>query len=133
MKTFSSLAVALSACCALVAGCAASGAGQVRDFPPDAQTLSAQALKDRLSGRSFTVRLASGGSADLDYGADGRYRIRLSSGESDQGRWRAEDGRTCVTYEGRFPSGCSAVRATADRLYTQRASTGEVLLLIPRP
>jgi hypothetical protein len=123
---------AVSAGCAIAAGCATQP-DVPKTFPPDAQALSAAALQERLSGRAFTVRPARGGSADLDYGADGRYRIRLSSGESDQGRWRTEDGRTCVTYEGRFPSGCSEMRATADRLYTKRGSTGEVLVLTPRP
>jgi hypothetical protein len=124
--------LALSGSCALAAGCATQPEVP-KAFPPEASALSAVALQDRLSGRAFTVRLARGGSADLDYGADGRYRIRLSSGESDQGRWRTEEGRVCVTYEGRFPSGCSEMRATADRLYTKRGSTGEVLVLAPRP
>jgi hypothetical protein len=125
--------IVMSGCCALAAGCATPPSDLPKEFPPDARPIGAQALKERLSGRSFTVRLARGGAADVHYGADGRYRILLNSGESDQGSWRTEEGRACVTYEGRFPSGCSEMRATADRLYTKRGSTGEVLVLTPKP
>jgi hypothetical protein len=131
MKLFTH--VVISGCCAIAAGCAGPQPNVSREFPPDATPIGAQALKDRLSGRSFTVRLAGGGAADLNYGADGRYSIRLSSGESDQGSWRTEESRVCVTYKGHFPSGCAQVHATADRLYSKRANTGEVLLMIPRP
>ncbi|MCV0437821.1 MAG: hypothetical protein K5880_04280 [Hydrogenophaga sp.] len=117
----------LSGLCAIAAGCATPGPGVPKEFPPDAQPANAQVLKERLSGRGFVARQANGTGWDMNYAADGRFAMRLSNGQTDQGRWRAEDNRVCIEFEGRFPSGCSEMRVSPSRLYLKRGSTGEVV------
>lgn len=125
--------LAASACCTLVTGCAGMRSEVLPAFPPEAQALDAQALKARLSGRSFTVYPPSGGRWDTTYAADSRFTLRLPSGVTGVGRWRTEEGsRVCVDYERDFPSGCSEVREKAGQLYLKRGATGEVFLLEPR-
>lgn len=97
------------------------------EFPPEAQPIVAQALKDRLSGRVFKARLHDHTGWRLQFKGDFVF-VNISSGASDSGRWRTEDGRLCVDYQ-RFPSGCSDIRASDSRLFLQRASTGEVVAL----
>lgn len=131
MKTFTHFVVV--GCCAIAAGCAAPGSGVSRDFPPDAQPIAAQALKERLSGRSFTASQANGIGWDMNYGVDGRFTMQTSNGHSDQGRWRTEDNKLCIAFEGQFPSGCSEMRASPNRLHLKRASNGEVVALDVKP
>ncbi len=119
------------ALCAMAAGCATPS--PPKEFPPGAQQIPAQALKDRLSGRSYTARLSNRTGWHMAYGADGSFRMRTSDGNSDQGRWRTEDSRMCVAFEGPFPSGCSEMRADDKLLYLQRRGTGEVVALEPAP
>jgi len=104
-----------------------------QSFPAEAQSIQAPALKDRVSGRTYTGRMTSGVGWEMKYAADGRFNMRTSNGETDQGRWRTEDNRLCVDFEGKFPSGCSEVRTDAKRLYLKRASTGEVVALEAAP
>lgn len=122
----------MSACCALASACATPSPDFPKEFPPDARALGAQALKEQLSGRAFTVRQANGIGWEMNYAADSRFTIRLSTGAQGQGRWRTEDGRVCVEMEGRFPSGCSEMRAGSRQLYLKRGSTGEVVALEAR-
>lgn len=102
-------------------------------FPPEAQPISAAALQTRLAGKSYAGRLANGTGWTARYEANGRLQFNVSNGTSDKGRWQTEDNRLCVTFEGAFPSGCSEMRADAQRLYLQRSSTGEVVTLTPQP
>lgn len=101
-------------------------------FPPEAQAITANALQERLSGKAFQAQLAGGMQWAIQYGADGRMSMRAGKG-ADKGRWRTEDNKVCVDFEGSFPSGCSEMRADPRRLYLQRASTREVVILTPRP
>lgn len=114
--------------CALIL-CACATAS----FPPEAQPISAKALQERLSGKHFTARMANGLDWQIRYEADGLMNMVVSNGTADKGRWRTEDNRLCVDFEGKFPSGCSEMRADAGRLYLQRSSTGEIVVLTPRP
>lgn len=123
----------LSTACGIAVGCAAPGASVPKDFPSDAKLIAAQALKDRLSGRGFTARQANGVGWDMTYDPDGRFTMRTSNGLMDQGRWRAEDNRVCIEFEGRFPSGCSEMRVSPNRLHLKRASNGEVVALDAKP
>ncbi len=131
MKLFTHLV--MSSCCAIAAGCATPQPEVPKEFPPAAQPIGAQALKERLSGRSFTARQANGFGWEIRYAADGRFTMWTNSGHSDRGRWRTEDNRACLEFEGSFPSGCSAMRASPDRLYLKRGSTGEVMALDAKP
>jgi hypothetical protein len=102
------------------------GATTRAEFPSDAQTLTAQALKDRLEGHAFKANLQDGSSWRLQFKSKYIY-VNISSGANDSGTWRTEDGKLCVEYQ-RFPSGCSEMRGSAKDLYFKRASTGEVVL-----
>jgi len=110
-------------------GCATPGAG----FPSDAQPIAAQALHERLASRAFTARVAGGATWEIRYEANGRMQMTVSNGMADAGRWRTEDNRLCVDFDGKFPSGCSEVRADAKQLYLKRASNGEIVALTPKP
>ncbi len=80
-----------------------------------------------------TARMANGVGWLMRYEIDGRINMEVSNGTADKGRWRAEDNRLCVDFEGKFPSGCSEMRADASRLYLKRGSTGEAVALTPKP
>lgn len=98
-------------------------------FPEDAQLLTASQLDERLRGHVFTATLADGTGWRLDYKATGYAFANISNGASDSGKWRAEDGKMCIDYRGRFPAGCSEIRASAQALYLKRGSTGEIVTL----
>lgn len=101
------------------------------DYPPEAQVITAQALKDRLANHVFKARLFDRSGWRLQFKGDYIY-LNLSSGASDSGRWRTEDSRLCVDYQ-RFPSGCSDIRATDSAIFLKRGSTGEVVALVIEP
>ena len=97
------------------------------EFPADAVTLAPVELQQRLEGKVHTVRLANGASWRLDYRGEYVF-VNLSTGPSDKGRWRVDGSQVCTEYV-RFPSSCTEMRASANRLYFKRASTGEVLAM----
>lgn len=101
-------------------------------FPPEVQPISAKELYERLAGSTYTARSANGIDWELRYEPDGRTHLSLSNGATDSGRWRAEDNRFCVEFDGRFPSGCSEMRADPRKLYLKRSSTGEIVALKPK-
>jgi hypothetical protein len=100
-------------------------------WPEDAQPVSAEALHQLLAGRTFQARLANGSGWRLQY--QGEYLfVDLTSGARDKGRWQTAEGQVCVTYEGRFPSGCSDMRkGPGGMVYMRRSSTGEIVPLRP--
>lgn len=100
------------------------------EFPSDAEELSAAALDERLRGNAFTTSLPDGISWRLDYKSSGYVFVDVSNGARDTGKWRTEDGKVCVEYRARFPSGCSEMRGgPAGTLYLKRNSTGEIVTL----
>jgi hypothetical protein len=119
------------AVCAIAAGCATTSPPQ--DFPAEAKVIKAPALTDRLSGRAYTAHPSNGKVWKMNFGTDGRFNITTGEGQSDKGRWRVEDSRLCVEYEGQFPSGCSEMRAGDKMLYLKRSSTGEVVAFEATP
>lgn len=111
----------------VLAGCATP------TFAPEAQPVTAKALQERLAGKTYTARIANGIGWEMRYEPQGLMHMTVSNGTADRGRWRTEDNRLCVDFEGQFPSGCSEVRADASWLYLQRGSTGEIVVLTPKP
>jgi hypothetical protein len=108
----------------------APGAEAVKmtEFPAAASMPTAQELADKLSGKVWRAPFANGAAARYDF--RGQYLfVNLSSGASDNGRWRAEDGRMCVEFRGRFPSGCTEVRLHGGKPVFQRAATGELVTM----
>ncbi|WP_310565668.1 hypothetical protein [Hydrogenophaga sp.] len=111
----------------VLAGCATP------TFAPESQPVTGKALQERLAGKTYTARIANGIGWEMRYESQGLMHMTVSNGTADRGRWRTEDNRLCVDFEGKFPSGCSEMRADANRLYLKRGSTGEIVVLTPKP
>lgn len=99
-------------------------------FPDDAAAPSAGELKAKLSGRTFDVKLADGGSWRLEYKANGYFFVNTSTGFSDTGEWRTEDGRLCYTAR-KLKPGCNEMRLKAEGIYLKRDS-GEIVQYVAR-
>jgi hypothetical protein len=99
------------------------------DFPAEAQTLGADALAQRVSGRKFDVELPSGVRWRLEYKANGYLFVNTSTGGAVSGPWRTEHGRLCSHMRGASPS-CNEVREQGSRLYLKR-DNGEMIVLNP--
>ena len=106
-------------------------AGAAQDFPAGAQLLSASELDARLRGKVYTAALASGANWRGEYKDSGYVFVNISSGMSDSGQWRTEDGKICVNYRGRMPSGCTEVRAVGPALHAKNPTTGVITVLQP--
>jgi hypothetical protein len=97
-------------------------------FPADALAPPAAELQKLVSGKVFAVKLANGNSWRLEYKANGYFFINTSSGFSDTGEWRTEDGKLCS--KGRNISGsCNETRTQGDALLLKRDS-GEIVQLV---
>lgn len=124
MKTVSAYVISAALLASLTA-CAS--------FPTGSQDITAKDLQQRLAGKTYTARIANDVGWEMRYGTDGRMAMDVSNGTADKGRWRTEDNRLCVDFEGKFPSGCSEMRADAKQLYLKRHSTGEIVALTLKP
>lgn len=102
-----------------------------QQFPADAQVLSAAELDARLRGKVYTATLSNGVGWRADYKASGYVFVNTTSGVSDTGQWRTEDGQVCVQYRGRMRSGCTEMRGGAQMLYAKSSATGTVTVLRP--
>lgn len=118
---------------ALCAGAAASAVAQTTlttEFPPEATAPSADALRERLSGKVFRTRVADGNTQRLQFNANGYFFLNTGRGGAADGTWRTEDGRFCLDLK-QINAGCSEVRAKGDSLYYKRISNGEVVEMTP--
>lgn len=106
--------------------CSAEAAMPV-EFPAEAQALSDQQLKERLSGHSFKASLKDGTGWRLQF-KGGYIFVDISSGARDTGTWNIKDGKLCTEYQ-KFPSGCSEVRSLVKDVYLKRGSSGEIVHL----
>ena len=97
-------------------------------FPAEAVPITAEALKQRLTGKSFTIKPAAGEEMRLQYQESNAF-INIGSA-NDSGKWRAEGSTLCQDWR-RFPVSCSEVRLLGDVMYLKR-STGEVVVLQPK-
>lgn len=101
------------------------------EFPEGAQPLAADALRERIAGKVFDVKLADGTGWRIEYRGNGYYFVDTTTGFRDDGRWRIDGPRLC--HEARKgASGCSEVRDKDGRIHIKRATTGEVIALMPR-
>lgn len=96
-------------------------------FPPDAAPVTADALRQRLVGQSFTAKMSNGNQMRLQFREDFVY---VNSGPTnDSGRWRTDGGQLCIDWN-RIPgSGCSQARMVGNVVYITRVSNGEVMRL----
>lgn len=100
------------------------------EFPPDAAVVEDAALRDHLAGKVFRGQPASGPGWRLEYKSNGYAFLDTTAGFRDTGRWSVEQSRLCAKWE-RASSGCSEARMKAGIVYVKRASTGEVVALVP--
>ena len=116
----------------LVLACFASAAMAqapiVTEFPPDAASITGEAIRTRIGNKVFNLQYASGPPFRVEYKSGGYAFVNTATGAKDAGKWSAEDNRLCVQWE-RFPSGCSEVRGGKEGLYVKRASNGEIVVL----
>lgn len=108
----------------------AQSAAPLPTFPADAQPVAPEVLKERLTGKSFSYRTASGGEARLQFKGDFVY---VNAGQTnDSGRWRTEGSQMCIEWN-RIPnSGCSEARMLGNTVYLTRVANGEVIRLEER-
>lgn len=98
-------------------------------FPEGVTVPTASALKAALAGRVFRATYANGAAVRYEYRGD--YLYVNTAQWRDSGTWRVEDGKMCVDFRGTFPSGCAEARMLGDALWFKRATTGEVVQLVP--
>lgn len=103
----------------------------VPDFSDAAASVPAEALRERLSGKVFTVKVADGNTWRLDYKGNGYSFIDTANGFRDTGTWHTEASRLCMELR-KATSGCNEMRLKDDVLYMKRSSNGEVVALLPR-
>jgi hypothetical protein len=104
--------------------------GAAGEFPADLPKLSADALKQKVSGKTFAVKLANGTSWKLEYKSNGYYFVNTSTGFNGSGAWQVTEGQLCGQPRGE-PMTCNDVRERADGLVLKRQS-GEVIVLVPQ-
>ncbi|HUG24272.1 hypothetical protein [Piscinibacter sp.] len=107
------------------------GSAAPTDFPPEATPVSDDALRERLSGKVFSVMPADGNGWRLEYKSNGYFFINTDKGFAEAGRWKTESGKLCSEAP-RIQANCSEVRVKGDALYLKRASTGEVVEFVVR-
>lgn len=101
------------------------------EFPADTNPVAAQALQERVAGKSFSAQPFTGPSWRLQYQPSGYVFFDTNTGYRDKGRWRVDDTRLCAEWE-KLPSACSEVRVNAEALFVKRSSNGEVVKFVPR-
>ncbi|WP_175716579.1 hypothetical protein [Burkholderia anthina] len=98
------------------------------DFPEGSAAPGAPDIQQRLSGRTFDIRLADDTQCHVRYGNNGDYDFKSSQGFTDHGDWKAGDGRICS--KGRkIPHACNDVRVKGDDLYLTR-DNGEIIQFV---
>lgn len=98
-------------------------------FPDGATTPSATAIRDRVAGNVFNVKLANGVEWRLEFNTNGYFFVDVSTGAKVSGEWKSEDGKLCSKI--RTPDfTCGAAKVHENFLYVQRAD-GEIIKYIP--
>ncbi|MBY0467096.1 MAG: hypothetical protein K2W33_19325 [Burkholderiales bacterium] len=100
-----------------------------QSFPDGATVPTAPVLKAALAERTFRAKYANGAAVRYEY--KGGYLYVDAARGRDSGAWRVEDGKMCVDFRGAFPSGCAEARMRGDAVWFKRATTGEVVQLVP--
>jgi hypothetical protein len=100
------------------------------DFPADAKELTADALRQRVSGKVFRVAVANGNVWRLQFDGNGYYFINVApSNYSDSGKWRVEESALCFEPT-KTKAGCNPMRLVGELVYFKR-DNGEVVKLEP--
>jgi len=113
-----------------VAAAAAPLPGQGSEFPADLPSPAADALKQKMAGKKYVVKLPTGTTWRLQFNSNGYYFLNVTpSGFNGSGTWRTEDGRLCTQLRGE-PMACNEVRERGEVVVLKRSS-GEVIDLVP--
>ena len=99
------------------------------EFPSDSTPFTAEALKERVTGQTFTFKPLAGDVVRIQY--QGTYAFFNVGSVSDSGKWRVEGSSVCYEWK-KFPGGCSEHRSVGGIVYVKRFSTGEVVVLQPK-
>jgi len=99
------------------------------EFPPEATTLTAESLKQRLTDKVFVIKPIEGAGFRIDYRETYVYFNQGSF--SDSGKWRTEGSSVCIEWQ-KIRASCSEARAVGAKLYMKRANNGEILLIEPQ-
>jgi len=112
-------------------GCASSMGQAVatREFPAEASTLSAEDLKDKLSGRVYALDWVGATPWRMEFKANG-YVFFNAGSASGSGTWRTEAGKVCTEMRA-FGANCNEIRESGGGLFYKRLS-GEVTAMIPK-
>ena len=111
---------------ALAVWCVPVKAQFATEFPPDAATMTSEALRAKLAGATFTYRISSGAEIGLKFNES--HAFVTTPNNSDSAPWKIEASALCITWT-KFPGGCSEFRLSGGDLYFKR-SNGEVVRLI---
>ena len=99
------------------------------EWPGGAELMSAEALQQRLVGKTFVAKSLTGPDVRTEYRDTFAY-INVGS-MSNSGRWRTEGSTVCNEWRNLRPA-CSEFRAVWDVLYVKRANNGEIMKLVPQ-
>lgn len=97
-------------------------------FPEDSTQASASDIQQRLTGKTFDIKLADGSSWHVEYTSANAYDFHTNSGFSDHGEWKAEDGKVCSKGQ-KIPYSCNEVRMKGDAIFLKR-DNGEVIQFV---
>ena|SRR5687767_363447 len=103
------------------------------DFPAGAVALESDALKKRVTGKTFRVKPADGVEYEILF-QDSHAVVNIFGSRgvvSDSAPWRVEGSATCIDFTKLRP-GCTEFRVVGDVLYSKRASNGEVVVMQPK-
>ena len=99
------------------------------EWPNGAESLSPEALQQRLAGKTFVAKSMTSAEVRTEYRGSFAY-INVGS-TSDSGPWRTEGSSVCNQWRN-LRAACSEVRALGDALYVKRANNGEIVQLVPQ-
>ena len=105
-----------------------ASAQPVTTFPDGAEPLTAEALREALSGKVFSVKPASGPQWKWRFDANGSFYINISS-YSDSGKWSTKESSVCQ--DSGKNTGCNEMRKKDNTLYLKRDS-GEIVTFQPQ-
>ena len=95
-------------------------------FDEAATPPTAVEIQTILSGNVFSVQVADGSSWRVQFNKNGYYFFNASSGYSDDGEWRTEDGKLCVKPK-KTAAACNEARVSQGLLVLKRLS-GEIVV-----
>ena len=105
------------------------GAVHAAEFPPEATMPTAAEISAAFQGKSFNTP-SPVGTIRSDYAKEGNGVTSFIRGQSDQGTWKAEDGRICFEMRN-LRSTSNDVRFVGPDIYIGR-SNGDVVKTEPR-